>query len=336
MNYKLQRLLHEGFSMGTLEKLSNGQLNLLYGKIMEQAGVLNVKKDSDDEDKAKAAGKSFVTYEEELEEDGVYALNRMAKVDPYETGKNYAGPGSDDGFGDEYDGMSTESEIYEKAVSKKQRGLMGAAYSVEKGYKKMSDIPKSYRGKVKDVVKSMTKKQIKDFASTSDDELKEGFSDIFFRKQKREIESMMMDADAKYEETGNCHYVVDGSWGKFVSDEMPSNEEQVFYDTCEEEEGNLEEGFKDYFFKKDDSEFDRLVAEADNMYEETGNCHYVIDGNYGMYVTDDMTENEDKVVYDTCEDEVGNLEESILNIIQKHIPPHFTKKELLRNYRNRI
>jgi hypothetical protein len=63
--------------------------------------------------------------------------------------------------GDEYDGMPTESEIYEKAVSKKQRGLMGAAYSVEKGYKKMSDIPKSYRGKVKDVVKSMTKKQIK-------------------------------------------------------------------------------------------------------------------------------------------------------------------------------
>jgi hypothetical protein len=97
--------------------------------------------------------------------------------------------------------------------------------------------------------------------------------------------------------------------------------------TCEKE-GNLK---KDLVMI-----FDRLVAEADNMYEETGNCHYVIDGNYGMYVTDDMTENEDKVVYDTCEDEVGNLEESILNIIQKHIPPHFTKKELLRNYRNRI
>ena len=267
MNYKLQRLLHEGFSMGTLEKLSNGQLNLLYGKIMEQS-VLNVKKGSDDENKAKAAGKSFITYEKELEEDGNYALNRMAKVDPYETGKNYAGPGSDDGFGNEYDGMPTESEIYEKAVSKKQRGLMGAAYSVEKGYKKMSDIPKSYRGKVKDVVKSMTKKQIKDFASTSDDELKEGFSDIFFRKQKREFENMMMDADAKYEETGECHYVVDGSWGMFVSNQMPSNEEQVAYDTCKEE--------------------------------------------------------------------VGNLEESILNIIQKHIPTHFTKKELLRNYRNRI
>ena len=266
MNYKLQRLLHEGFSMGTLEKLSNGQLNLLYGKIMEQAGVLNVKKGSDDENKAKAAGKSFVTYEEELEED-------MEDPMDFEMGKRtqsakQVGPGTDDGQDSYGDGMPTESEIYEKAVSKKQRGLMGAAYSVEKGYKKMSDIPKSYRGKVKDVVKSMTKKQIKDFASTSDDELKEGFGDIFFKKQKRELESMMMDADAKYEETGNCHYVVKGSWGTFVSDEMPSNEEQV--------------------------------------------------------------------VYDTCEEEVGNLEESILNIIQKHIPPHFTKKELLRNYRNRI
>ena len=266
MNYKLQRLLHEGFSMGTLEKLSNGQLNLLYGKIMEQAGVLNVKKGSDDENKAKASGKAFVTYEEELEED-------LEDPMDFEMGKRtqsakQVGPGTDDGQDSYGDGMPTESEMYEKAVSKKQRGLMGAAYSVEKGYKKMSDIPKSYRGKVKDVVKSMTKKQIKDFASTSDDELKEGFGDIFFKKQKREFESMVMDADAKYEETGNCHYVVDGSWGMFVSDEMPSNEEQV--------------------------------------------------------------------VYDTCEDEVGNLEESILNIIQKHIPPHFTKKELLRNYRNRI
>ena len=266
MNYKLQRLLHEGFSMGTLEKLSNGQLNLLYGKIMEQAGVLNVKKGSDDENKAKASGKAFVTYEEELEED-------MEDPMDFEMGKRtqspkQVGPGTDDGQDSYGDGMPTESEMYEKAVSKKQRGLMGAAYSVEKGYKKMSDMPKSYRGKVKDVVKSMTKKQIKDFASTSDDELKEGFGDIFFKKQKREFESMVMDADAKYEETGNCHYVVDGSWGMFVSDEMPSNEEQV--------------------------------------------------------------------VYDTCEDEVGNLEESILNIIQKHIPPHFTKKELLRNYRNRI
>lgn len=263
MNYKLQRLLHEGFSMGTLEKLSNGQLNLLYGKIMEQKGSVRIPSDADPA-KIKSLTDQGINVEmgEDLEDPMDFEMGKRTQS------AKQVGPGTDDGQDSYGDGMPTESEMYEKAVSKKQRGLMGAAYSVEKGYKKMSDIPKSYRGKVKDVVKSMTKKQIKDFASTSDDELKEGFGDIFFKKQKREFESMVMDADAKYEETGNCHYVVDGSWGMFVSDEMPSNEEQV--------------------------------------------------------------------VYDTCEEEVGNLEESILNIIQKHIPPHFTKKELLRNYRNRI
>ena len=43
---------------------------------------------------------------------------------------------------------------------------MGAAYSVEKGDKELKDIPKSYRGKVKKVVDSMSKKQLKDFAKT--------------------------------------------------------------------------------------------------------------------------------------------------------------------------
>ena len=124
MNYKLQRLLHEGFSMGTLEKLSIGQLNLLYGKIMEQAGVLNVKKGSDDENKAKASGKAFVTYEEELEED-------MEDPMDFEMGKRtqspkQVGPGTDDGQDSYGDGMPTESEIYEKAVS------VGISYSVVK------------------------------------------------------------------------------------------------------------------------------------------------------------------------------------------------------------
>lgn len=66
-----------------------------------------------------------------------------------------------------------ETEIEEKAVSKKQRGLMGAAYSVEKGEKDLEDIPKSYRKKVEKVVDSMSKKQVKDFASTKDKGLPE-------------------------------------------------------------------------------------------------------------------------------------------------------------------
>ena len=269
IDYRIERLLHEGLSISTLERFSSKQIQVLYEKVKksnkETKEAVTKTTTSTTYTKDEAKGKTFskaddvnvtinqddsVTVTKEGEEEDVSNVNKGEDdQDPIQK----QGP----------DGMPTESEIREKSVSKKQRGLMGAAYSVEKGYKKMSDIPKSYRGKVKDVVKSMTKKQIKDFASTSDDELKEGFGDIFFKKQKREFESMVMDADAKYEETGNCHYVVKGSWGMFVSDEMPSNEEQV--------------------------------------------------------------------VYDTCEEEVGNIEESILRLVQNHLPPHTTKKQLI-NY----
>ena len=82
---------------------------------------------------AKSKGETFVTYEEEM----------------------------------------GEEEIEEKSVSKKQHGLMGAAYSVEKGEKELKDIPKTYRKKVKDVVDSMSKKQLKDFAKTKTSKLPE-------------------------------------------------------------------------------------------------------------------------------------------------------------------
>jgi hypothetical protein len=209
MNYKLQKLLHEGFSIKTLENLSEKQLSSLYRRIMEQEGELNVKKGSPEEAKAKSAGKSFVTYtEEELEEDD-FALNRMAGNDPYETGDNYSGPGSDDGFGDEYDGMSNEGELEERAVSRQQQKIMGLALSVKKG-----DTPKSkVSKKVQNMAKEMSKKELEDFAST---------------KHKG----------------------------------LPKRVEE--------------------------------------------------------------------------DDEVKNLEESILSIVQKHIPTHFTKGELLRNFRSRI
>ena len=269
IDYRIERLLHEGLSISTLERFSSKQIQVLYEKVKksnkETKEAVTKTTTSTTYTKDEAKGKTFskaddvnvtinqddsVTVTKEGEEEDVSNVNKGEDdQDPIQK----QGP----------DGMPTESEIREKSVSKKQRGLMGAAYSVEKGYKKISDIPKSYRSKVKDVVKSMTKKQIKDFAGTSDDELKEGF--------------------------------------------------------------------KDYFFKKDDSELDGLIADADNMYGETGNCYYVIDGNYGMYVTDDMTENEDKILYDTCEDEVGNIEESILRLVQNHLPPHTTKKQLI-NY----
>jgi hypothetical protein len=49
MNPKIVKLLHEGFSINTLENLNENQLNMLYKKITEQEQVINVKKGSPDE-----------------------------------------------------------------------------------------------------------------------------------------------------------------------------------------------------------------------------------------------------------------------------------------------
>lgn len=57
------------------------------------------------------------------------------------------------------------------ATSKAQQRLMGIAYSVKNGDSKLSDIDSSYRDKVKELVDGMTLKQLKDFASTSHENL---------------------------------------------------------------------------------------------------------------------------------------------------------------------
>jgi len=80
--------------------------------------------------------------------------------------------------------LTGEGELEEKSVSKKQHGLMGAAYSVEKGEKELKDIPKSYRKKVEKVVDSMSKKQVRDFAKTKTDKLPEK------KESKKEVKKL--------------------------------------------------------------------------------------------------------------------------------------------------
>ena len=136
MNPKLAKLLKEGFSMKTLDNFSEDQVDILFNRISEQTSTptKNIKSTNMSAiNAAKSKGETFVTYEEEM----------------------------------------GEEEIEEKSVSKKQHGLMGAAYSVEKGEKELKDIPKTYRKKVKDVVDSMSKKQLKDFAKTKTSKLPE-------------------------------------------------------------------------------------------------------------------------------------------------------------------
>ncbi len=143
MNYKLQRLLHEGFSISTLEKLTDKQMGVLLEKVKngetkEETTITSTK------------------YDLKKPDDQKKFVEKVKVTDPDKVKMNPTDDTATVG----------ESEIQEKSVSKSQQGLMGAAYSVEKGYKKLSDIPKSYRKKVKDMVGSMTKKELKDFAST--------------------------------------------------------------------------------------------------------------------------------------------------------------------------
>ena len=97
MNPKLAKLLHEGFSINTLENLSETQLNVLYKKVLMEQGStpLNLSKsDAEGIAKAKSEKKPFVTYEEEIGE---------------------------------------EEEVTEKSVSKKQQEFFGLVRGMQKG-----------------------------------------------------------------------------------------------------------------------------------------------------------------------------------------------------------
>ena len=59
------------------------------------------------------------------------------------------------------------------ATSKAQQRLMGIAYAVKMGYMKLTDVAPEYQDKVKELSGSMTKQQLKDFASTEHEGLPE-------------------------------------------------------------------------------------------------------------------------------------------------------------------
>jgi hypothetical protein len=143
MNPKIVKLLHEGFSMSTLDNFTEKQINVLYEKLN--------KKETKEAITTKSPQKAL-----ELQK-----MDPNAKVE-----------------------LTGEGELEEKSVSKKQHGLMGAAYSVEKGEKELKDIPKSYRKKVEKVVDSMSKKQVRDFAKTKTDKLPEK------KESKKEVKKL--------------------------------------------------------------------------------------------------------------------------------------------------
>jgi len=149
MNPKMVFLLKEGVSIITLENMNSSQISLLYEK---------VKKSKKETKEAVTKTTTSTTYSNDEVKGKTFSKDDDVNVTINQ---------------DDTVTVTKEGEVTEKSVSKKQRGLMGAAYSVEKGDKELKDIPNSYRGKVKKVVGSMSKKQIGDFAKTSDKEIGE-------------------------------------------------------------------------------------------------------------------------------------------------------------------
>jgi len=133
INDKILRLVKHGLKATNLTKLNESQINSLYSRLVEQTV------------------KQTTSYE-------------VTGVDPKKKYSVTPDPKKPNTV--KLNPVTEKTEIDEKSVSKKQHGLMGAAYSVEKGDKELKDIPKSYRGKVEKVVDSMSKKQVKDFAKT--------------------------------------------------------------------------------------------------------------------------------------------------------------------------
>ena len=158
MNSKLVKLLHEGFSMTTLENLNEKQLNVLYRKITEDKGSVRMPADKADPAKLKALTDQGINVEmsEDMEDPMDFEKGQRTQ-DPKQVG-----PDTDDGQDEYGDGMPAESSLQEKAVSKQQQKIMGLALSVKKG-----DTPKSKVSKsVQKMAKEMSKKELEDFAST--------------------------------------------------------------------------------------------------------------------------------------------------------------------------
>ena len=172
MNPKLARLLNEGFSINTLEKLTPKQIGVLYEKVKKSKVEIEeqpkpvektvTSKVTELPSGAKIpvgnatvsneGGKTIITQtENEFKESEEEDVSDVTKGEDDQNPIQKQGP----------DGMD-EVEVNEKAVSKQQQKIMGLALSVKRG-----DTPKSkVSKKVQDMSKEMSKKDLKDFAST--------------------------------------------------------------------------------------------------------------------------------------------------------------------------
>ena len=123
INKKALRLIDKGLSANTVSKLDESQIDVLYKKLfVEQVNVS--KTDTAMISKLKSEKKPFQVYEKELDEEEEVTVDPNKETETQNP--KQVGPSSDDGFGNEDDGMgmfegkSTASSICHSQVGPKK------------------------------------------------------------------------------------------------------------------------------------------------------------------------------------------------------------------------
>ena len=118
--------------------------------------------------------------------------------------------------------MITLRELKEKAVSKQQQKLMGLALAYKRGEVEDSKVSDT----VKDLAKSMSTKELEDFASTKHKGLPDKVDEISYKKAMKSFQKAMsqgQDADdAGDKETSDKKFDQAGKFGRYASKKYAS------------------------------------------------------------------------------------------------------------------
>ncbi len=130
VNKKALELIDKGLSSKTVSKLTESQIDTLHKKLFVEQTMVS-KTDSATITKLKQEKKPFQVYEKELDEEEEVTVDPNKETETQDP--HQVGPSSDDGFGDETDGMGMfEGDIKEKFESKKQQKYFFARCNDEK------------------------------------------------------------------------------------------------------------------------------------------------------------------------------------------------------------
>jgi hypothetical protein len=107
VNKKALQLIDKGLSSKTVSKLTESQIDTLHKKLFVEQTMVS-KTDATTISKLKSEKKPFQVYEKELDEEEEVTLDPNKETETQDP--HQVGPSSDDGFGDETDGMGMFEE----------------------------------------------------------------------------------------------------------------------------------------------------------------------------------------------------------------------------------